>query len=380
MAEFLKTMEGWDKFSSVDSRKADNSKLIKAVELLTNKEGLSQRGHEYKLEEAVGTSDFPYLFGQIIDRQLLASYKAPVDPLYSWEDYFGYSTLANFNPAQKSKVVGKSKMLSQVPERGEYQYDKPSAYQYELALKKYGKGFGISWESLINDSMNAFGSIPGDMATAAKDTEGHFATSLMTSASGPNSLLYGDTITDCGQDLTNIGSLPLTIANLEKTIGLMKSQKSPDGVAMRVRPKYLVVPPQLELTARAILTSTFKQWTEVGSGGGVPMPTANVLPQTGLQLRVNEWLPYIDTTAGDTTWYLMGDPRMSGGSAVEFARLRGNEQPEVVMKSSNKVSVSGGGEVNAMSGSFENDTIEYRVRIAIGGAQVDPRMTYAQVG
>lgn len=380
MSDLLKTMESWDKFAPVNGRRVDESALVKTIEVLTNKSGLSRRAHEHQLEEAVSTSNFPYLFGQVIDRQLMARYQVPDDPLYRWEDYFGYSTLMDFNVAHKTKMVGMNQMLEEVPQLGEYNQDKPSAFNYELSVKKYGKGFGISWESVINDSLGAFTNIPNDMAQAAKDTEAHYATGLIAESTGPNTLLYGDTITDCGQDITNLGSLPLTMANLQTTIGLMKSQKDPTGKAMRIRPKYLVVPPQLEMTAREILTSTVKTYTESAGGAATPYPTINVIPQAGLQLRVNDWLPYIDTTAGDTTWYLYADPKVNGSSAVTFARLRGHEAPEIVMRSSNKVNVSGGGELNAMSGSFENDAVEYRERIVMGGNQVNPRMTYAQVG
>jgi hypothetical protein len=378
MAEFLEFMEDWTGYQGVKP-KLNEMALARTIDLIVNKERLSPIQHAAKMEEAITTSDFPYLLGTVMDRQLLANYRAMEDPLYAWKDYMKIGSVADFRTVSKEKLVGKDPLLPEVPEKGEYQPFKPVNCRYEYSVKKYGKQFDVSYESIVNDVLGAFNDIPAEMANGAKDTEAHFATSLIASATAPNPLLYGDTITDCGQEVTNLGALPLTIANLEATIALMKAQTAPvTGKILRVRPRYLVVPPQLEMTARAILTSAFKTYIpDSTAAASVPMPTANVVPQAGIQLRVNEWLPYIDTTAGDSTWYLFAEP--SRGAAVEVGYLRGHETPEVVMKASDKTSV-GGGLTSPFSGDFATDNIFYRVRDVVGGTQMDPRMTYAQVG
>jgi hypothetical protein len=384
MTDFLKVMDNWDGFRAARSPKVNEGAMARTINLLLNKDGLSKRMHEARLEEAISTSDFPYLFGQVIDRQLLASYRAPDDPLYRWQDYVKISTVPDFNTVRREKVSGKDPLLPEVPEKGEYKPFKPTNCRYTYNVKKYGRQFDISWEAIMNDSLGAFNDIPQEMANAAKDTEAYIATSQFAASTGDgNASLYGATITDCGQAITNLGVLPLTITNLETTLGLMKNQTSPEGKLLKIRPKFLVVPPALELTARAILTSTIKTWSPEsidvdGTVYSTPYPTTNVLPQTGLQLRVNEWLPYIDTTHGSTAWYLFADPAM--GAAVEVGYLRGHETPEVVMKASNKVAVGGGAMSSPFSGDFETDNIMYRVRDVIGGTPMDPRFTYLQSG
>jgi len=376
--EFLKFMEDWNGYNPVRT-KINEAALARTIDLVINKERLSPRQHAAKLEEAITTSDFPYLFGQVIDRQLLANYRAPDEPLYNWRDYVKIGSVSDFNTVRREKLVGKDPLLPLVPEKGEYQPYKPTNCRYTYHVDKYGRQFDISWESIINDSLGAFNDIPVEMANAAKDTEAYLATTMFAAATGDgNAALYGATVTDCGQDITNLGVLPLTIANLETTIRLMKSQTNPSGKRMRIRPKYLVIPPALEFQARAILTSALKQWTEVGAGAGIPVPTTNVIPQAGLELKINEWLPVIDTTHGDTAWYLFADPNI--GAAIEIGYLRGYESPEVVMKASNKVSVGGGGLMSPFSGDFETDNIMYRVRDVVGGTPLDPRMTYLQSG
>lgn len=377
--DFLTLTEDWNGMSPVNQMRFSEAKVAAAIDLFNNKPGYSEHAYRAKLEEAITTTDFPYLLGHITDRAVLANYHAPENPLYNWKDYMKVTKVNNFNTVDRYRITGKDPLLPLVPERGEYQPITPSEFKNSYSVKKYGRQFDISWEAQINDDLGAFRDMPSEMAYAAKNTEAVLATSLIADAAGPNVLLYGDTIADCGQNVTNLGSLPLTIANLEITIGLMKSQTDPSGKRLRIRPTTLVVPPELESTARAILTSTYKTYIpDSAAAASIAMPTVNTIPQSGLQLRVNDWLPYVDESANsDATWYLFADPNM--GAAVEVAYLRGHETPEICMKASNKVSVSGG-MISPLSGDFETDTTQYRVRDVFGGTQLDPRMTYAQVG
>ena len=375
--EFLKTIEDWNGFHSVGGAKINEAALSEAITLITNKNRMPPHQHKYLMQEAITTSDFPYLFGQIIDRQLLANYKAWVP---DWRSYVRVAPggIPDFNTVRREKLHGSDDHLDEVPEKDEYAPVKPVNCRYYYNLKKYGRQFDISWESLVNDSLGAFNDIPTRFTTAAIRTEARFVTSLYAKAAGHgNDSLYGATITDCGQALTNRGILALTIANLETTLQLMAAQTDPNGEPISVRGVHLVVPPALELTARAILTSALKQWTEVGAGAGVPMPMTNVVPQYGLQLHVDPFLPVVDTTHGTTGWYVFADP--SQGASLEVGYLRGYEAPEIVMKASDKVLV-GGGMVSPFSGDFATDNVMYRVRHVFGGVQMDPRFTYHQSG
>lgn len=375
MAEFMETMENWNGFNKIRGSPIQESALAATVDLIVNKDRLSKRMHEARLEEAITTSDFPYLFGQVIDRQLLANYRAV---LPDWKTYVRMSTVPDFNTVRREKLHGSDNHLAEVPENGEYQPVKPVNCRYTYNVKKFGRQFDISWESILNDSLGAFNDIPTRFANAALRSEARFVSGLYAASTGDgNSSLYGATISDCGQAITNRGVLPLTILNLEATMALMAAQQDPNGEPIGIMPKHLVVPPALEFTARSILTSTNKMYVDSGAAAGIPYPTTNVIPQMGLQLHVDPFLPIIDTTHGSTAWYLFADP--SEGAALEFAYLRGYESPEVVMKASDKVSV-GGGLSSPFSGDFATDHIFYRVRHVFGGAALDPRFTYLQAG
>ena len=326
MAEFLEVLDenGWRGYNSVHD-KASEVKLSEAIALLVNKARMPAHRHKYLLQEAITTSDFPYLFGQVIDRQMLANYKIKVA---DWKSYTKMSTVPDFNTVRREKLHGTDGYLAEVPEKGEYPPTTPYNCRYSYNVKKYGRQFDISWEALINDSLGAFSDIPERFANAAVRSEARFVTSLYAAANGHgNTSLYGATITDCGQAITNFGTLPLTIANLETTMRLMSAQTDPDGEPMGIAARHLVVGPALEYTARSILTSSVKMWTYGGDdeAAAVPYPMTNVVPQMGLQLHVDPYIPVIDTTHGTTGWYLFADPGQ--GAALEFAYLRGNEAP-----------------------------------------------------
>ena len=376
MADFLALMENWDGQASLSGTPVNEAAVARVIDILANKDHLPRHKHEYLLKEVITTSDFPTLFGVAIDRQMLANWRAWVG---DFRPYTKMTRLTNFNSHERHKVYGQDNLLPQVVEKGEYLVGDVGTGHYHIQLKKYGRQFDISWESIINDSMGAFSDIATRFSTAAQRTVARTATGLYAVAAGPNPLLYGAPIADVdGQNVTNLGGLVLTIANLQTTLQLMAAQTDPNGEPISVRGVHLVVPPQLELTARAILTSALVQWTEVGAGGGIPVPTANIVPQLGIQLHVDPYLPIIDTTDGDTTWYVFADP--SQGAAIEMAFLTGYEDPEICMKASDKVALGGFGGLSPFSGDFATDNVFYRVRMVVGGAQLDPRYTYAQDG
>jgi len=376
MPELLKLMDDWAGYRDVRTDEMDEAKMSQLVDLIGNSARMPIHRWEYFLKEAITTSDFPYLFGQTLDIQLLAMYQLAIP---DWRAYVDVGSCKDFNARRIEKVTGNEDLLDEVPEKGEYLVAPMHEGRYSIAVKKRGRQFDISWEATVNDFLQAFTKMPARFANAATYTEAYLATALFASAAGPNALLYGTPIADpAGGNVTNQGTLPLTIQNVEATLALMAQQQNQDGQPLGIRGVHIVVPPALETTGRAIITSVLKQWTEVGAGGGIPVPTVNVLPQMGLQLHVNPLLPVIDVSGNvNTTWYLFAS--LDQGSACELDYLLGHETPEICMKASDKVSVTGA-PLSPFSGDFATDNIFYRVRIVCGGTQLDPRMTYAQVG
>ena len=228
----------------------------------------------------------------------------------------------------------------------------------------------------MNDDLNALKDTPMRFAKAARRAEEYFLTTLFWNSSGPLDSYFS--VANGG--VAVVGN-PLTIANLETGVEAMAAYTDQGSSPIMNRPKFLMIPPALEFTAKQILTSSFKSWHYGGDdeafAAAGPMPTTNVIAQYGLQILINPWLPIINTTNGGTSWALFSDP--SDIPAGEFGLLRGHETPEIFMKASDQMRV-GGGVAGPMDGDFATDNIFYKVRHVFGGVTLSGRAGYASDG
>ena len=364
--ELLKLMEGWKGYVNLSNRHTD-AELAAFNTLLSNADNVPAHLHEYRIREALTTSDFPNLFGDVLDRQVLASYKA-VAPV--WKAFVKMSTVNRIAPqvgGYRYAITGGDQKLAKVAEKGEYLASDRSEARYELSVDKYGRQFDISWEALINDDLGALKDTPERFARAAIRTEHD----LVTSTYAGSTALY----TRVAAPNNAVGTT-LSINSLEAGVQFMSSVLDAASNPIMNRAKYLVVPPGLEMTARQILTSATKIWlSDTDPAAATPYPTTNVIAQYGLQLIVDPYLAIYGTNAAAmlSQWYLFADPKDI--AALEFAHLKGHERPEICMKASDKVTI-GGGAIGPMSGDFATDDVLYRVRLVFGGTTLDWRATY----
>lgn len=366
--ELMKLMEDWKGYialSDVGRGEDYERKLTEVIDLVGNTRNLLPHRREYLIREAMTTSDFPLLFGDVLGRELLAAYKGTVA---NWPKYTKQSKVNDFRVNKRFRMTGGDQALAEVGEKGEYLASDRGETKYEIQVKKYGRQFDISYETIVNDDLGAIQDTPQRMALAADRTEQRTVIGLYAGNLGlhANGLLY--------QNAVNAGAALLTIANLETALETMAAIT--DGTEPILnRAKCLVVPPALELTARQILTSALKMWTEHAAGAGPrSYPMTNVVSNYGLELIVEPYLPILNTTDPNTQWYLFSDPKDL--VVLEAARMTGHERPEICMKASDKVTL-GGGAIGPMSGDFATDNIFYRVRLIFGGAKEDWRGTYA---
>ena len=369
--ELMKLMEDWGGYHALsEAVRGDGyeQKLKAVVDLLSNADNLPPHKHEYLLREALTTSDFPLMFGDVLDRQVLASYKA-TDPV--WKKFTKLSTVPDFRTARRFAISGGDQVLAIVAEKGEYLASDRAEDQYTFNISKYGRQFDISWEAIINDDLDALKDTPERFAKAALRTEHRVATGLY---------VHNVVLATAGRG--NLSINPLTVRNLETGLEWFAAQTDVGGEAIYNRAKYLVVPPALELTARQILTSANKMWlagaTTIAAAPDVAYPMTNVVANYGLELVIDPYLTILDVAAGQPLtavggWYLFSDPKDL--AVLECAHLRGHERPEICMKASDKVTV-GGGAIGPMSGDFATDNIFYRVRLCFGGLTLDWRGFY----
>jgi hypothetical protein len=381
------TAAEWGQMTPLRGVSAPAAREAEALDLMYNLSGRPSFEAEYRLrKEATSSSDFPILTGFITNRQLLARWR---DTPHEWDAYVSRDTVGNFNIGERIDRSGIQKELSKVSEFGSRKPLYETEGKYTVSIATYGGYHAISWKAQINDIMRAFQDLPTLMLDSALKTESMAVTRALATSSGPNSALFGDTVQDTlkdaagstiGTTVDNLITGALSVTSLKEAITKLRKQTSHGGKTMNLQPKALVIPPDLEFTARAILDSLML----APSGGptnaaSVLYPTINPLAsyKSSIQLIINPELPEINTTNGTTAWYLFADPAKC--PAIEVTHLAGNDTPSVFMKAPNKLSLAGTS-LGVAAGDFYTDATEYAVGYTFGVNILNPRGAIASTG
>jgi hypothetical protein len=322
-------------------------------------------------QESLTRSDFTFLFADIIDRQMLAAYATqPV----RWDMVAKRGRVRDFRTVKRFTLDGGKAVLSKVKELAPYTARAVTDGGYSYSVDKYGAEIDISWETLINDDLDAFAELPQALALAARRTEEYFATDLFVASTGPDATFFSS-----GNANIITANPALSVSGLQTAFTVLAAQKDSDNGPIYVNGVTLVVPPALEVVANNIINAT-EIIAASGGGDGTGNDSLRVANwmQNKVKVVVNPWLPIIDTTSGNAAWYLIANPN-EGRPAMEVGFLTGHETPDLWMKAPDAIRV-GGGLVGPEEGDFQNDGIRYRVRHVLGGTLMDPKSAVASTG
>ena len=324
--------------------------------------------------EAMSTADFPLIMGDVLDRQLLGTY---TETPATWMTYCRKGSVPDFRTVKRFAVDGAEGVLATVGQNGQYLPQVLSETQYSYSVSKYGRILQWSWEAFINDDLDALGSSsPARLGRAARRSEDKTATALHVDSNGPHASLY----TAGNKNIINTTNGAATtnpvlgVAGLQDAFTVMGLQLDADSEPIGVDGVILEVPPSLEVTARNLLNATE---IIVGADTGAQRIVTSNWMKNKVALVVNPYIPVIATTNGKTTWFVHASPT-TGRPAMEFGLLRGHEAPELFQKVGNQQRLGGG--INPMDGSFENDSIEFKVRHVFGGTRLDGKATVGSNG
>lgn len=323
------------------------------------------------VNEALTTSDlFKSATGDLLDRELLAQY-GDITP--SWQEWASPATVRNFKPKKLVDIMGGKSRLDVVPQLTEYPGGKHATNEYEIAAKKFGRRFGYSWEAGVNDDIDELRQIPSSFASAAAITEDYAALEqIVTVSSGaPLGSFFKSYSAAAAEKLgysafNNSATTPLTTANVVAGITDIAGRKDKDGNVIRNNGLILMVGPALQFIAERILGAS-----EIRTGTDPQVTEPNYL-KGKLRLVVNPDLV-------GNAWFILPDPRRNQRPAVAVAKLAGFTTPDLRV-SANTGSRVGGGAIAPEEGDFEVDGVWYRVRHVVGGASLDPILTYGSTG
>ena len=314
-----------------------------------------------EVRESLTTSDFPVLLGQGYQRKLLAQYQL-IDPV--WAQYSQRAVVANFKRQRLVDILGGARGLSRIPEGHEYPARDIDEAEYDFSVEKYGDRIPLTWEMLINDELGAFRNLDQVLAGDARYTEGTVTADAFLNAarSDLNVSFFG-----------TVENTALTAESLQAALEALASKRNAAGQTM-VRPSMkLVVAPGLEFLAKQLVAAVEVRTTSGNRTTVMNNPLAGIV-----DVVVEPNLLRNTNAKANTTWLLVPAPG-AARPAVVTGFLQGHEAPDLRVKNDQGVR-PGGGSIGAGEGSFDDDTIQYRVRHVVGAAVIDNTFTYASRG
>jgi len=334
----------------------NDQRVIRALEA----RGLD-RG-DTRAQEAMSTSDFSWM-ADTIDRGVKAGYLDEQVPIT-------YPTLGYRRDSRTFEDANDNEMnaaheVPRVAEGGEYLPEEPSFSEYTWTMSKFGRSYAVTWEAWLRDGrdLNMLMRYPEAWGNSVRYTR----ELLFTRAFCASSTLYTS-----GQGNLAEASSALASSTLQTGINWLRSGPTdPSGNAIAYGgPIYLVVPPALEFTAKTLVASSVVVGDTDGPANNPLFGAATVI--------VNHFLPVVDSTNGDTSWYLFAAPRLR--PAVRYGFLNGYEQPEVWVKDSDARRLANGQDEDPLAGSWANDSIEFKLRFTFGADEADYRGSYRATG
>ena len=350
---------------------------LRVMESITNEPGISggssfsinKFAKAQRVKEVMTTSDFGFM-ADLIDRGVMAGYMDQVVP--ATFTTLGYRrdtkelARAGGKGQGKDYQINAPRLIPPVREKGEYLPIDPDDTYYSFKTYKYGCQWDISWEAWLNDNrdLNLLGDYPQSWGMSAMYTREY----LFTQAFAANATFF----TDAQGNLNDDAGGALSATSLAAAIVAIRGLADPAGnVGSYAGPLYLVVPPSLEFTARAIVGSP-----NLITGANGTLSEFNPM-YNAVQVVVNHFLPTIDAVQGTIGWYLFCDPRIR--PAVRYGFLAGYEEPEIFIKAADAQRLAGGSG-DPFDGSFLDDDIAFKLRFTFGANLVDYRGAYWSKG
>jgi len=290
------------------------------------------------------TASFSYLLGTSMNKRLLKDYQAwPAE----WQKFVTIAPIRDFK--QQTRVrLGAFGSLPIVAEDSAYQAVTLTDSAATYVPQKRGNLVTVSRETIINDDLQAIKQIPTKLAVAAAYTLAEFVYGFLSS----NPSIYdGSNLFTAGAPHNNLGSSNLSTVAMQSGITAMREQTNYAGKRLGLRPRFLVVPPELEWTAMVATKSA-----------GVPGSSNN---------DINPMLGYVSVIVSPqltsaTQWFLVGDPREI--DTIEVGFVGGQINPILLLQDN-----------QLLGNNFLMDMITFKIRHEWGGAINDFRSLYRGV-
>ncbi len=305
------------------------------------------RGRMEMVKAALSTYSLPTALGNVANKVLLDAYnEVPA----SWRAFASIRSVPDFktNSAIRPSFTG---ALEQVAHGGELKHGTVGESVAEFAIDTFGKLLSIDRRDIINDDLGLFQDAARAMGRSAMRKLSDLVYAVLLANAGS---FFGTG----NKNLLTGADSALAFDSLAAAIALMRTQRDAEGNDLDLKPATLLVGPDLEPTARALLESEYIQRPE-------DIPTGNSL-RRAVALEVEPRLANTKkygTAASTKHWYLFAAPSFA---PMVVAFLNGLQTPTV--------------EYFGLEQSVERLAVTWRVYHDFGASLVDPRAAVRSKG
>lgn len=309
-----------------------------------NTRGLSK--NEIAVRAMQSTSDFPLILENVVTKSLRTGYEGTQR---TFLPFSRRATLPDFKQISRVQLGGAPNLL-RVLEGAEYEQGTIGEGAEKYAVQKYGRIVAITWETIINDDLDALTRIPQAFGASAADLESDLVYAILTGnpAMSDGVALFHASHGNLGAAADLADALdpaqPNPIAEMRK---MMLLQKGIEGRYITVRPKFLIVPPELEETALKITNATIL--ATKSQDVNVVGPTLTPIVEPRLH----------DGSA--TAWFGAAEPTTV--DTIEYGYLQGHE-----------------GVFTETKAGFEVDGVQVKCRHVFGAKAIDYRGLFKNAG
>ena len=287
------------------------------------------------------TSAFPAIMSNLANKSVMVGFNEAETTYQIWA---GKGSNRDFKEAARV-ALSEAGNLELVPEGGQFKQDSFGEASARTKVATYGKLFSLTRQAIINDDLGLFSKIATKYGSAAKRLVNKMVYAQLT-----GNVKMQDNVALFDSKHGNVAGTgeALSVKAIAKAITAMRRQKGITGEAtLNITPKYLVVPPELEVTAYQIVNST-------AAVDGVNSGVVN--PYKGRFIVVAD----AELTDPDA-WYLVADATQH--DTIEVTYLNGVETPRLETRQG-----------------FDVDGIEYKVAFDVGVDALDFRGLYKNAG
>jgi len=306
------------------------------------------------------SGSFANLLLDAANKTLLAGYEEAPFTWSTWaRDAGTTSDFKNLNRIRFSEM-GTPEM---VPEGKEYKSSLMSDAKEVYAVNKYGSIFSISWETVVNDDLDAISRIPAMQGAACRRLQNQAIYGVLTAnaAMADTGALFNATAQTTAGGHANLatGAATPTVATLNAAFLSMMTKKGLNSaVILNIQPSFLIVPAALSATALQLVGSL----ADPSAGGSAAgnSNTKNIYgPNADRPLKVIVE-PVLDANSATAFYFAASNTQVD---TVEITFLEGEQSP--VLES---------------EWDFDTDVYKNKVRQTFGVAAIDFRGLYKHAG